>query len=59
MGEAVLRRGALRFRRRGGISWLLLQGVWDGSGWGAHRVNAAALLVLFAAYTALSTRVWE
>ncbi|HEV7596102.1 MAG TPA: ABC transporter permease [Gemmatimonadaceae bacterium] len=39
----------------------LLQGVWDGSGWGAHRVNVAALLLLFAAYTALSTRVfrWE
>ena len=39
----------------------LLDGVWDGSGWGAHWVNAAALLVLFAAYTALSTKVfrWE
>jgi ABC-2 type transport system permease protein len=39
----------------------LLQGVWDGSGWGAHWENAAALLVLFAAYTALATRVfrWE
>ena len=39
----------------------LLNGVWDGSGWGAHWVNAAALLVLFAAYTALSTKVfrWE
>jgi ABC-2 type transport system permease protein len=39
----------------------LLQGVWDGSGWGAHWTNAVALLVLFAAYTALSTRVfrWE
>jgi ABC-2 type transport system permease protein len=39
----------------------LLQGVWDGSGWSAHWVNVAALLVLFAAYTALSTRVfrWE
>lgn len=39
----------------------LLQGVWNGSGWGAHWVNVAALLVLFAAYTALSTRVfrWE
>ncbi|MDB4870540.1 MAG: type transporter [Gemmatimonadales bacterium] len=39
----------------------LLQGVWDGSGWGAHWVNVAALLLLFAAYTALSTRVfrWE
>jgi ABC-2 type transport system permease protein len=39
----------------------LLNGVWDGSGWGAHWVNVAALLVLFAAFTALSTRVfrWE
>ncbi len=39
----------------------LLEGVWDGSGWGAHWVNVVALLVLFFAYTALSTRVfrWE
>jgi ABC-2 type transport system permease protein len=39
----------------------LLQGVWDGSGWGAHWINVVALLVLFAFYTALSTRVfrWE
>jgi ABC-2 type transport system permease protein len=39
----------------------LLNGVWDGSGWGTHWVNVAALLVLFAAYTALSTKVfrWE
>lgn len=39
----------------------LLQGVWAGSGWGAHWMNVAALLVLFAAYTALSTKVfrWE
>lgn len=39
----------------------LLDGVWDGSGWAAHSVNVAALLVLFAAYTALSTKVfrWE
>ncbi|HEY7899251.1 MAG TPA: ABC transporter permease [Gemmatimonadaceae bacterium] len=39
----------------------LLQGVWDGSGWGAHWVNVAALLILFGAYTALATRVfrWE
>jgi len=39
----------------------LLNGVWDGSGWGAHSVNVAALLVLFAAYTALSAKVfrWE
>src|SRR6266550_912957 len=39
----------------------LLDGVWEGSGWGSHWVNVAALLVLFAAYTALSTKVfrWE
>ena len=39
----------------------LLNGVWDGSGWGAHWVNAAALVVLFVAYSALSTKVfrWE
>jgi ABC-2 type transport system permease protein len=39
----------------------LLNGVWDGSGRGAHWVNVAALLVLFATYTALSTKVfrWE
>ena len=39
----------------------LLQGVWNGSGWGAHRVDVVALLVLFAAFTGLSTRVfrWE
>ena len=39
----------------------LLQGVWDGSGWGAHWANAAALFALFLAYSALATRVfrWE
>ena len=39
----------------------LLQGVWDGSGWGAHWGDVAALVALFAAYTALSTRFfrWE
>ncbi len=39
----------------------LLQGIWDGSGWSAHWMNAAALLLLFAAYTALATKVfrWE
>jgi ABC-2 type transport system permease protein len=39
----------------------LLQGVWNGSGWGPHWVNAAALLALSAAYIALSTKVfrWE
>lgn len=39
----------------------LLQGVWDGSGWAAHWVNAVMLVLIFAAFTALSTRVfrWE
>jgi ABC-2 type transport system permease protein len=39
----------------------LMQGVWDGSGWSAHWVNVTALFVLFALYTALSSRVfrWE
>lgn len=39
----------------------LLEGVWDGSGWGAHWMNVVALLALFVAYTALSTKVfrWE
>jgi len=39
----------------------LLNGVWDGSGWSSHWLNVAALFVLFAAYTTLSTRVfrWE
>ena len=39
----------------------LMQGVWDGSGWSAHWTNAAALLAIFAAFTAISTRVfrWE
>jgi ABC-2 type transport system permease protein len=39
----------------------LLKGVWDGTGWSAHWVNAAALVLLFAAYSAISTRVfrWE
>ena len=39
----------------------LLQGVWDGSGWAAHWINAAALPALFVAYSALATKVfrWE
>jgi ABC-2 type transport system permease protein len=39
----------------------LLEGVWNGSGWGAHWVNVAALVALFVACTGLSTRVfrWE
>jgi ABC-2 type transport system permease protein len=39
----------------------LLQGVWAGTGWEAQWVNVTALLVLFAAYTTLSSKVfrWE
>ena len=39
----------------------LLNGVWDGSGWSAHWVNVAALLVLFLVYSTISSRVfrWE
>jgi ABC-2 type transport system permease protein len=39
----------------------LLQGVWDGSGWSAHGVDAAMLVLLFAIFTAIATRVfrWE
>lgn len=39
----------------------LMQGVWDGSGWGAHWMNAVALVVLFVLFSAISTKVfrWE
>lgn len=39
----------------------LMQGIWAGSGWGAHWLNAVALVLIFAACTGLSTRVfrWE
>jgi ABC-2 type transport system permease protein len=39
----------------------LMQGVWDGSGWAVHWLNAVMLLALFGAYSALSTKVfrWE
>ena len=39
----------------------LMQGIWDGSGWGPHWLNATALVLLFAIFTGLSTRVfrWE
>jgi ABC-2 type transport system permease protein len=55
----ALRTFALLFPTTHAVA--LLKGVWDGSGWGAHWVNVAALLLLFFAYTALSTRVfrWE
>ena len=39
----------------------LMQGIWDGSGWRAHWLNAVALIVLFALLTVSSTKVfrWE
>lgn len=39
----------------------LMQGIWDGSGWSAHWTNAVALVIFFAGFTALSTKVfrWE
>ena len=39
----------------------LMEGVWDGSGWGAHLGDAAALVVIAAICVAVSTRVfrWE
>lgn len=39
----------------------LMQGVWDGSGWSAHWVNAVALVAVFSVCSALATRWfrWE
>ncbi len=39
----------------------LMRGIWDGSGWGAHWGNVAALILVFAACTGLSTKIfrWE
>ena len=39
----------------------LMQGIWDGSGWGAHWGSVAALILLFGVFTGLSTKVfrWE
>ena len=39
----------------------LMQGVWDGLGWGSLWVHVAALMLVFGACTALSTKVfrWE
>lgn len=39
----------------------LMQGIWDGAGWGGHWVNIIALLVILAVCIAVSTRVfrWE
>jgi len=55
----VLRIIAMALPTTHGVA--LMQGVWDGSGWGAHWVNVVALLLVVAASTALSTKVfrWE
>jgi ABC-2 type transport system permease protein len=39
----------------------LMQGIWDGSGWGAHWGNVAALILVFGVCTGLSTKIfrWE
>jgi len=39
----------------------LMQGIWDGSGWGAHWVNVVALILVFGVCTGLSTKIfrWE
>ncbi len=40
---------------------LLMEGIWDGPGWGAHWVNVGALILVFAVCTGISTKVfrWE
>jgi ABC-2 type transport system permease protein len=39
----------------------LLQGIWNGDGWWAHRGDVAALVVVFLVCVALSAKVfrWE
>ncbi len=37
----------------------LMQGIWDGSGWGAHWGNVAALILVFGVCTGLSTKVFR
>ena len=39
----------------------LMQGIWEGSGWGAHWGSVAGLILVFAFCTGLSTKVfrWE
>ena len=39
----------------------LMQGVWDGSGWGAHWGSVLGLILVFGVCTGLSTKVfrWE
>ena len=39
----------------------LMQGIWDGAGWGAHWVDVLSLVAIFGVCTAVSTKVfrWE
>ena len=37
----------------------LMQGIWDGSGWGAHWGDVAALILVFGVCTGLSTKVFR
>jgi ABC-2 type transport system permease protein len=39
----------------------LMQGVWDGAGWGAHLGDAGALVLIAAISVAISTKIfrWE
>ena len=39
----------------------LMNGIWDGSGWGVHWGNVGGLVLVFVVCTAVSTRVfrWE
>jgi ABC-2 type transport system permease protein len=56
---AALRATALALPTTHAVS--LLQGIWDGSGWAAHWVNVAALVLAFLVCTAVSAKVfrWE
>ena len=39
----------------------LMQGIWDGAGWGAHWVNVLGLVAVFVVCSAVSTKTfrWE
>jgi hypothetical protein len=39
----------------------LLEGIWNGESWWAHRGDVAGLMVLFVVFTAIAARVfrWE
>ena len=42
-------------------AYLLMEGIWDGAGWGAHWSNVLALVVIFAVCTSISSKIfrWE